>query len=157
VFYQHLDTNGDGTGTLNANVNGTTPVEFYIEAADNDVLELHRIIIHIADNGSIQPHTYGALAALTNGVKVTVVDADDNVLQGGVITVKANAEWGRVCFDVEIQDRGAGSDGYVNVRWTFAKAGVPLRLRDGEKFVVTIQDDLTGLLEHYFMVQGVRV
>jgi hypothetical protein len=63
VFYQHLDTNGDGTGTLNANVDGSsTPVEFYIEAADNDVLELHRIIIHIADNGSIQPHTYGALA-----------------------------------------------------------------------------------------------
>jgi hypothetical protein len=157
TIYQYLDLDGDGTGTKNANVDGSSVVQnFKIVVPDNQVYELARMIIHVRDSGVISPQTYGALAAMANGITIKTYDSGDNVvdaLDGGV-SIKANAEWGRVCYDVDIQDRGAGFEGYVNVRWTFEKAGQPLRLTEGQYLQVTIADNLTGLLEHYFQVQG---
>jgi hypothetical protein len=157
MIFRHLDTDGDGTGTKNANVNGAiTPVVFKIQAGENEILELNRMIVHIADNGSILPHTYGALAALSNGLDVGIYDAGDVLIQENEVPLKANGQWGRVCYDVSFNDRGAGFDGFCQVRWTFSKTGQPMRLTEGQSFRITVNDDLTGLLEHYFHVQGVR-
>ena len=44
----------------------------------------------------------------------------------------------------------------IVVRWTFAKSGAPIRL-DGAKnarLEVLLNDDLTGLVDHHFVVQG---
>jgi hypothetical protein len=48
-------------------------------------------------------------------------------------------------------------DEMLQVRWTFAKSGAQLRLNgnNNERLEVVLDDDLDGLIEHYFMVQGV--
>jgi len=50
-------------------------------------------------------------------------------------------------------DYGSG-DNFLAGRWTFRKAGEPLLLLPGNSFRVTVNDDLTGLVEHYFCIQG---
>ena len=42
----------------------------------------------------------------------------------------------------------------VLARFTFAKLGGPIELDKGESVGVTFNDDLSGLIEHYFLIQG---
>lgn len=154
-FFRHLDTVGDGTGSIDGNGNySVTPRKLKLTAASE--LDLHRMMVEIRDTGAFSAEKYGALAELTNGVKVEAIDADDNVLIDLLdgTPIKSNAEWGANCYDVDLKTWGAG-DEFVLVRWTFAKAGAPLTLHAGESLQVTLQDDLSGLVEHHFLVQGV--
>jgi hypothetical protein len=141
---------GSATTTLN------NPFRFYIEAQAGEILRVARMIVHIEDAITWNAAEYGNLgAALTNGVSVTVEDTDGNTINTLTdITVKSNADWGRYCFDNAYVAYGAGND-FLSARWTFDKAGSPIRLKLGEKFVVTVNDDLDGLDAHTFVVQGI--
>lgn len=159
-IYQMLDLVGDGSGADNANVDGSsTPVAFKIVVPENQCYEIHRMIIHIADNGKIESQLYGALPKLTNGVTVELRDADDSLvhLLSNGEPVDHNCAWGALCYDMRIDDRGAGVDGFVNVRWTFEKSGEPLRLTEGQYLQIIVNDNLTGLIEHHFMIHGRKV
>ena len=50
---------------------------------------------------------------------------------------------------------GAGNDQLI-ARWTFSKAGRPIRLvgDNNERLEVVLNDDFTGLVHQYFVVQG---
>ena len=155
LISRFLDTNGDGTGTKNARGNyasAATPLYFKATTTVN----LHRMIIHIGDTTGMQAQKYGNIAELTNGYTVKVID-NDNVTElmdlCNLVPIKSNGGIGRYCYDVELRTWGAGNE-FVQARWTFAKAGQPLRLKQGQRLSITLNDDLTGLLEHYFMVQG---
>ncbi|NIP35080.1 MAG: hypothetical protein GWN97_09810 [Thermoplasmata archaeon] len=67
--------------------------------------------------------------------------------------VKDVASWGRFCFDVADHTFGTG-DNFVQVRWTFSKAGVPIKLVPGESINFIINDNLSTLVAHTFAVQG---
>lgn len=156
-IYRFLDTAGNGTGTKNANTNTSVAADdFYISGPTSGRITLVRMIISIRDDFGFSAEKYGALAELTNGVGVSVTsDGTTTDLLDGV-KVKTNEGWGRQCFDVDINTTGTGDD-YLVARWTFAAAGKPLVLSSAtDKLVVTTNDDLTGLVEHYFMVQGYR-
>jgi hypothetical protein len=163
LLYRYLDTDGDGTGTKSANGNysagGAGATEFFIQPPANTLYVLHRMIIHIHDSTAFSAEKYGALAALANGISVTVDQISPAVelvdLTDG-IPIKSNAEWGQVCFDVDLASYGQG-DVYLNARWTFSKAGQPVVINENQKLAVTLNDDLTGLVDHYFMVQGYSV
>ena len=159
-LYRYLDTDGDGTGTKNAIGNYSGAVEeFFIAPPASTVFEIHRMIVSIEDSANPSADVYGNLAAaLTNGVSIKIKDASGDLVDlcDGV-TIKANSHWSRICYDVTNLNFGSGND-IVQVRWTFAKSGKPIYL-DGDKgqyLSVDVNDDLTGLVSHYFMVQGVR-
>jgi len=153
---QALSTNGDGTGTVNANVDGGTPVAFKLTCPAGVHYEVARLIVYIEDTGNLLAANYGALGVLTNGVLVEVHDASGNPTGQLGHTLKSNSHWAKVCHDSSAHDYGSGNNA-VSVRWTFQAAGESINLMPSESLVVTIQDDLQGLVEHSFIAQFVQV
>lgn len=155
----HLDTNGDGTGSTDANVNGSvTPVLFKLSPPESGWLRAARMLVHIRQGGVFRAETYGALGELANGIKIGWWnDADELVgdfLDGETITT--NAGWGHWCYDVDLKTWGNG-DSFILVRWTFAKGGTVPILHPGSYHLgVQVNDDLTGLASHAFVIQGAR-
>ncbi|MEW8120070.1 MAG: hypothetical protein AB2792_23160 [Candidatus Thiodiazotropha sp.] len=157
LVLQYLSTSGDGTGTTNANGDYSSSVtEFYITPSGNDPYNVSRVIIGVEDTSGFQAQEYGNLgSALTNGIEVKCIDEHDRVfndLTAG-IPIKTNAQWAAACFDAELKTWGAG-DELLGVRWTFAKAGVPVLLKPGERLSFLLNDDLTGIVAHTFFAQG---
>jgi len=158
LLAQFLSTNGDGTGTVNANVNGAvTPVVFKISPPATGSIVITRLIVTIRDNGTFSAEKYGVISELANGVEVgrlnDTTDAVEQDLTSG-IPITTNASWGRLCYDVDLKTWGAG-DSFLLVRWTFAKHGsCPLLISGGPALGISINDDLTTLVEHHFLVQG---
>lgn len=158
-FYRFADLNGDGTGSKLANVNGSvTPQVFKLTdlGADN-VLEVERLIVHLADTGSLDSGSYGNNITMTNGILVAVhAKSDDSVVQDLTdgLPILTNSHWGRMCYDVDPLAFGLGDES-MNVRWTFSKAGKPIELTPDQYIGVTIRDDLSGLSDHTFFFNGV--
>lgn len=154
AIYRFLDTNGDGSGTKNANGDYTTPDEFFFSYPK--AVKIERMIVHISDTAMLQGQ-YGDLTALSTGYSVAVLDGAGATvvdLTDGV-PIKANADFGRYCYDVNHHSWGTTpANELVQSRWTFSKAGYPLYIPAGYKLSITFSDNLTGLLEHYFMLQG---
>ena len=154
-----LDTNGDGTGTKNANIDGSvTPVLFSIAPPATGVIVIHRLLVTITDNALVTAEKYGGVAMLTNGISIGLFDPSDDSLQTDYldgIPIQSNCDWGRVCYDVDLRTWGTGNS-FIQVRWTLSKSGTNLILRssDDYHFGVLISDDITGLIQHYFGVQG---
>ena len=160
LVFQMLTDDGtpyqNGINEYNANGNYASAAdEFYIQHASRDIT-LERMIVKIRDTSGMAAGEYGNLgAALTNGVQIRVVDDQDAVqlrLDGGV-PVTSNADWGRLCYDTDLKTWGAG-DEFLLVRYTFSRCGFPIYLPPGWRFGVLLNDDLTGLVSHFFMVEG---
>ena len=157
-FTQRLDTNGDGTGTTNANGDYSgTQGEFFVLPPAGIVYRIRRLLVCIEDANGFRAEKYGSLAgALTNGIQMEVHDGSTQIIDflAGA-TVKTNAAWGAYSFDVELKTWGAG-DEILLVRWTFGRAGVPIRLvgDSTQRLRVLLNDDLTGLIAHLLTVQG---
>lgn len=138
-------------------VDGGTPAFFDIKGTSaNDDCALHRINIEIVD-GAITPVKFGGLAALTNGLGITLVDADDvelfDFLDG--LTIKRNADWGLLAgIDAVLEQ--APADDHFPVRWSIFKAtgGRPLSLLGGKKLRFTVQDNIAALTFFRIMGQG---
>lgn len=154
-IYRFLDTNGDGTGTKNANGDySVTPQEFYFLAPRP--IDIHRMILHIEDTSGMQAQDYGNITGgLTNGYRIVCKDADENEIADYTdgLVIQTNAQIGRICYDVDLKTWGAGNEA-LQARFTTAKAGSPVRLRTNMRISITYNDDLTGLIEHYVMLQG---
>ena len=154
AIFRFLDTAGDGTGTKNAIGDYSTPDEFFFSYPKD--VEIERMVIHISDTAMTQDQ-YGDLTALSTGYSVSVIDSAGATvldLTDGV-PIKKNADFGRYCYDVNHQSWGTTpTNEFVQARWTFSKAGHPLYLAAGSKLSITFSDNLTGLIEHYFMIQG---
>jgi len=119
---------------------------------------VHRILPFLQDGVNQRAEQYGALgAALTNGILLRVVGSTGNVvtdlLDGAPI--KSNGDWANHCFDAELKEWGAG-DEILSVRWTFAKAGIPLQLTSTEQLDCVIQDNLSALTEQTIIAQGYK-
>jgi hypothetical protein len=119
------------------------------------MLHIARMIIMIEDTGNFSASGYGASTALTNGIGVEVFNADDTLLIDLTADehVHANIEWAEYCHDVNYQSFGTGPN-YMSARWTFTRGGKPISLQTGQYLAVELQDDMTFLDEHKFMVQG---
>lgn len=162
-LYRFLDTNGDGSGSINGAVDGSvTPVTLKIKPGVGEGYHIYRMIIHIRSGRvGFDADSYGNLNALTNGIEINIHNsADDSVMVRlcGGFHVRNNAQWGRLCYDVIADDFGFGfGDRFVTVRWTFSKSGQPLKLSEDEYLAVTISDNLSNLTEHSFMAQGIKI
>ena len=160
----YLDTNGDGTGTKNAVGDYSSAAELFKVTANSadrteartDTLRIHRMMVSIEDATAPDADGYGGGSALTNGVTIGIYNNSDvlrvNLTDG--ITIKTNAEWGRLAGpDAVPQTYGTGIN-YVTVRWSFDKFGGPIELKGGESLGVSLNDSFTFLTGHYFVAQG---
>jgi hypothetical protein len=141
-------------GSRDANVDGaSTPVLFeYVSTEDH--VDVTRMIVTITDAGTFDALLYGNRVVLVNGIKVEIIR------DGAVILdlldghpIHSNTDWAAMCYDFTYHDIGSGDNRAV-IRWTFAHAGHPLSLSEGDTLRVTIQDNLEALTGHYFQIQG---
>ncbi len=152
----YLTDDGIIGGTHGANVNGSvTPVPYYFQPSLNGIVDLdvYRLIVMIEDTGALAADNYGALGTLTNGIRVQHVSGNTTTNLDGGLAIKSHAHWARLCYDMAEHTFGSGAN-FVVVRWTFERAGIPLHIENTDQLKVTINDDLTGLEDHHFMIQG---
>ncbi|MDJ0766984.1 MAG: hypothetical protein QNJ97_28680 [Myxococcota bacterium] len=150
-----LSANGDGTGTTNWNGDySASQGRAYYAPGAGEIRLAHRLIVAVEDAGGMQAQEYGNLGgALTNGVAV-------NIRSQGTITnltpnlITTNSFWGAYCYDADVKSWGAGNDLLV-VRWTFTKDGCPIYLDgdQGDYVEALFNDNLSGLLGHYFLLK----
>jgi len=136
-------------------------VDFELIPASDEVYVLYRIMITVVDVGSFDSGAYGNNITLTNGISVSIANGIEETsidLVDG-LPIKTNADWSRLAgVDVKVLDFGLG-DNQLIVRWTFERAGAPITLvgDQEESLKVTLNDDFTGLVSQYFLVQGLLV
>jgi hypothetical protein len=152
-----LDTNGDGTGTVDAISDySSTDGVFFAAPPEGFEYRLSRMIVSIRDDGIPDAGFYGNNITLTNGIQIRTANTDGvtNDLLGGQ-TIKTNAQWSNYCYNVQVLDFGTGDDTVV-VRWTFSEAGTDIFItsNDGGKIEVILSDDFSALTGHRFLVQG---
>ena len=137
---------------------GTGPHELvYTCKQGRQQLCIYRMIVHIEDVGKFVSNRYGYDLVLTEGIHIAVHSEDESerVDLDGSENVFTNAGWGALCYDTRVDQYGTGNaTGSLSVRWTFANAGAPISMSAGEHFVVTLNDDFTGLEPHTFLIQG---
>ncbi len=162
AVYRHLTDNGliaDGTNQIGA-VNGSvTPVALWGGPLKKK-WAIHRLIVVLEDNAVLNADNYGGLSALTNGLQVRMIAGDEVTgeialdLLGGS-TIKNHVDWAAHAYDLQEHVFGSGNN-FVAVRWTFSHGGRPLLLDSfqNDKLVVTINDDLSSLVLHEFIIQG---
>ena len=170
-FRQYFTDDGTSSGDEDMIVIGTAaaPIDFYIEAVSGFDIYIKTLTVRISDNGSTLDK-FGALTALTNGVKwIHKTDKDgEYVLHDGI---KSNLEYvrtalcqpaygaGTTAFRADIQGGGT-DDTYLPVIDCATTFGTPwgLRLRKGttDRLIFRIQDTLTGLSTYNTIGFGIR-
>lgn len=155
-FFRYLDTNGDGSGTMNAIGDySLTPTAFYYQPPIT--VKVHKAVIMIESLQGMWAERYGnIMGGLTNGYSFCQSNVDDVVqieINNG-IAVKSNAELGRTGFDVDVKTWGAGNE-VLLATCNFNETGAPLELKANNKMSVTLNDDFSGLIQHFFMLQGI--
>lgn len=157
-LFRYLDTNGDGTGTKNANGNYSSAEEiFYIQPPAGLSYKLNRLMILIEDQKGFEAGNYGALAAaLTNGIEIKAVNNDGitcDITDG--IPITHNGHWAILAFDIDLKVWGSGEDLLI-ARFCLNGIGESIIIDgdQGGRFNVYLNDDFTGISEHYFMVQA---
>lgn len=146
-----LDIVGDGSGSIDANVDGSiTPVDFIVTAGANEILTVYRLVITIVDTAPMDSAKYGNNIVLTNGIRFYHKSAlgveTDRAAQHPILT---NAAWGAYCYEMQNLNWGQGPE-QVTGNYNFTEDGAPLILNPGESYIVRISDDLTGLIGHHF-------
>ena len=164
LIYRYLDTAGDGTGEKNAIGDyASTSTNFFIRCPSTTSsgvsFYLSRLIIEIEDTKGMEPEEYGHLgAALSAGYMVKVLDADLNEvldLTDGM-PIRTNVDVGTVCYDVDLKAWTNTTNETALARLTFFQTGSRLWLKPGHRLNIGLRDDLTGLIDHKFIVQGVE-
>lgn len=163
AVYFHFFRNGASEAM---NVNGSvTAVNFDITApaGDKDKTFIKRINVLIQDTG-VRPDWFGGTgvgAALSNGLRIVVLDKDGNELLDWVdgATIKDNGEWVFLAgVDSPIYSPLGAGDDEVSVRWTLERGlGPPgYELEPGQTFRVIVQDNLSGITSFRMFAQGTR-
>jgi hypothetical protein len=157
AIYKFLDNVGDGSGYKNFNHENSASAAYGAYVADEACL-IERMIVSMEDTSGMQAQEYGNLgAALTTGWKFLVLDTVSATacdLTDGV-AITTNALIGQVCYDVDVKTWGAGNEVLV-ARWTFGRAGQGIYLPRDYRIKIPLADDFTGLITHYFQIQGYK-
>ena len=122
---------------------------------------LTSMTIYYEDDGTFNADGFGAGPALTNGIRMRIVD-DQEVEKFGFMgltnsRIQTNGEWLEFFGGgaVRVANYGAGTNQYLSVRIDFAQLyGLNFVLNPGWKLEIDMQDDLTGLVDLSAVVHG---
>ena len=154
ILISHI-TNGSTT-----NMNGdysVTPQTFKLQPPIDKVYKVRRVLPFVVDSGTFDADKYGNNITLTNGIEFRVSDdagVTKDLLDGE--TIKTNSDWKKYCYDITISDFGVGNE-TLGGRWTFSKFvrnGIVLDGSNNERLEMVLNDDFTGLIEHYLICEG---
>lgn len=139
------------------NVNGSiTPVKFeYVVPAGRE-LYAQRLNFEFINTG-MKPDNFAGVAALTNGLLIEVLDDDNTPLIDFTdgLGIKNQTEFAPLAgVDANVTSGGGTPDGLA-VRWTMARTGAPIYMTAGQKFVLTVRDDLSTITQMRAMLQGI--
>ena len=83
----------------------------------------------------------------TSGVQTSILDH----------TIKTNSDITAIAFDARLDTYGNADDG-LHARWSFADSGKCLRLSGatGDKLIVKVQDDLSGINRLHISALGYK-
>lgn len=122
--------------------------------------ELKRVLV-VVHGTQIDPSKFGGLAALTNGVKLQLVNRTNEVQTvfpedvAGFNSIKRNGDWGRLAGNDSPLFSLSGNKAIVPVRWSLWKGAGALWIPPGWAFQALVQDDLTSMtLPFTINVQG---
>ena len=151
----------DSAGSKDMNIDGTTPVEFYVEADPKFDTWINSFNVRLGDAGA-NFNEFGALPALTNGVEIVWISQEigEFVIHDGIID---NLEFFRLSgSDPRIIDvTGGGADAII-VQTDFSEIFAPpygLRLRAGttEKLMFRIRDDISTVDYFDVIAYGINI
>lgn len=153
-----LDTNGNGTGTKKAvgDYSGA-PVNFYIQPPVNTVYILTEFYIQLSDGGTFGQSVYGSLAAaLTNGLLIRAYRGSTVTLDlTDGLPVKTNDNFLHLSTDTRIINYSGGVNS-LTCSFDYRSFGTsfPLNGNQGDKLVITCNDDFTLLVDQAFIARG---
>ena len=160
TFLKRLDAHLHLPGGTVFNLNtDTSSGEVYASAGpkNSETWQVHRIIGMIEDS-KVNADDYGAiLGGLTNGVNL-ILKRGSTIAHSFMQDhpVKTSAQWARFCHDATSHAWGAGNE-FMTFRWTFAAADIPSIILHGphnDSMGLLLNDDMTGLVAHEFVLQG---
>ena len=159
LFTRLLDTVGDGTGDVQAIGDySETPAAFRIRAAPGERLFIQTFVCTVEDVGTFTVDGYGAASALEVGVSIYVADAAGEILYqltNDADPLIRNAEWAHLTGHAQFfADNASGAVSLVAVFQLADQFGQAVELLPGWSFVVYLNDDFSGLVQHHFYVQG---
>lgn len=160
-MYRVLDTNGDGSGTTNANGNYNSAIEiFYIQPAAGEIFRLEQMMMCLrGEKGKLRIDWYYEDHALSVGVQFRIQDDSGTItdLSNG-LPIKRLGDYMRLCGEVNLYTSSdqASTYGYAGTKWDLSAAGYPIKLdgSNNERLEVVLHDNFSTLDEHYFTVQG---
>lgn len=156
VIARFLVKEGDTRKNANENYAGGA-VKFELKASDfgqNAKLVLMDVLAYLQDSGSLDTESYGNGITLTNGVKI-FVEKDGSaidLLDGEPILW--NSHYGKHGWGTTIQSYGSGDESLqavIKFKELFGY-GLELDAATDDRIYVELNDDLTGLVEHFFKV-----
>ena len=157
---KYLTLAGDGliSGTYNAIGNYATPTDFYY--LTSTIYDIHSILIAITDLTTFNYNDYGGIpiGTVLNGVKMFVYNAALNLeiplLSGKAI--KYNYEWFELTANTGLTSFSGTPQTLRVVFEMDGDYGMNFRLNPGDKFIVRLQDNFTGLIGHTFGLRGIK-
>ena len=170
-YRQYFTDDGTTAGSNDMRVAGTAAgTDFYISASQDVDIFVRSISVVIGDGGSPALNKFGALTALTNGVRWCLFNQESGLyeLHDGI---KTNLEFIRI--GAATAAIGTGTDAFladvsgggteksylpvVNMADTFGMPyGVRLRKGSTDKILFTVRDNLTGLTTFNAIAYGIR-
>lgn len=153
LLYTCLVNSGNFDMNIEASGVGTGGVEFTYECPNNQITYITRVNFAMLDGGIGISDFAGITNGLASGLIVDVLDSDDAVLVDYLdgATIKQNIDFGLLAgVDIGISP---GTDGLL-VRWSLFRCGAQLKLTEGQKLRITVQDDLSSLEKFNAMIQG---
>jgi hypothetical protein len=157
-FRRWLTSTGDGlTGDFNLIGNySASPTDFYYIAPYRYFVK--SVIISISDDAGFNQSDYGAIpGGLTNGVGFFVRPANSLVDTRLIHTVniKKNYEWLAIVERVQLTQFKGLPQTISIVLDVVDEFGIYFPLNPGDRFIVRLNDDFTGLIAHTFGLRGI--
>lgn len=171
LWSQFLTVDGTPSGSRDMIVDGSSaPVDFYVNARQDEEIWLNRVNVRISDPGS-RLDRFGALTALPNGIDFFYETGDlGRVIIGERITTnlefvrlsggKPSFGTGADAFLADISG-GAGEDTYlptIDINEVFgAQWGLRLRKGSNDRVGFTVRDAMAGLSVFNIFGTGIRL
>lgn len=148
------DTGFETVGaTTNFNADySVTSQDAFIQASPGLIVKIIQVNIAITDSGTFADDDYGNIVGgLTNGI-LTEVELNGVIFTNTAATINTNAELFSVDSDAQIVEYSSNDRTLVS---SFV-LGTPIILNGNtdDKFRLVLQDDMTGLRLHEFVVIG---
>ncbi len=147
-----LDTVGDGTGDKQFTGNYSSSLtKALIKPNNNGILYVNRLIVFIADSGSVDAGYYGNSITLSNGIEIKYEKQDGTLIKDITdgMPIKTNADYARYGFQVSDISFGSGLN-YIHAVLTFEKNGTALAIGNDEQLAIYLNDDFRALRQHTF-------